>query len=241
MLIYMATNRVNGKEYIGQTVFSLEKRKCKHSWDALNKQNDMYFHKAIRKYGPENFDWEILHDDINDINDLNKLEIYYIGYYGTFNNGYNLTLGGGGKLGYKHSKQSLIRMSKAQLGEKNHMYGRKGVDNPLYGRSLPKEIRNKMAKAHNGKRLSEEHKRKLGKANLGKKHTEAAKRRMSESKKGKYLGKNSSTARAVSIGNEYFDTVKDAGIFIGIHASSIRKRILHKTKWLDYNYLNLAK
>ena len=52
-IIYKATNILDGKCYIGQTVKILEKRKREHINSALGKNNKnlMVFHKAIKKYG----------------------------------------------------------------------------------------------------------------------------------------------------------------------------------------------
>lgn len=91
-LIYMATNKVNGKSYIGLTTGSLENRCKQHKSQA--KRVDGLFQRAINKYGWDNFSWEVLEDDIDSIDDLNKREVYYIDKYDTFNNGYNMTLGG---------------------------------------------------------------------------------------------------------------------------------------------------
>ena len=140
MVIYKATNKINGKEYIGQTITTLESRKRTHIWESLNNRCTGYFHKAIRKYGPNNFDWEILHTNINNIGDLNKLEIFYIGYYNTFNSGYNLNLGGGGNFGYKnkwghHTEESKQKMSESRKGIVN-----KGKYN---GQARPVIINNK--------------------------------------------------------------------------------------------------
>jgi len=52
-------------------------------------------HRAFRKYGFENFDYEILSKDIDDIDLLNKLEIFYITKFNTkAPNGYNVESGG---------------------------------------------------------------------------------------------------------------------------------------------------
>lgn len=60
-LIYKYTNKINGKIYIGQTKQQLEIRHYKH----LTQLNDnTYFHRAIKKYGINNFILEIIEDDI---------------------------------------------------------------------------------------------------------------------------------------------------------------------------------
>lgn len=89
-IIYKVTNKVNGKSYIGQTRYTLEFRWRQHQ----HKKDNTYFHNAIRKYGVENFNIEIL-EECN-YEDLNSKEIFYIAKFDTFKNGYNLTIGGDG-------------------------------------------------------------------------------------------------------------------------------------------------
>lgn len=92
-IIYKYTNLINKKVYIGQTTTTLEKRHKKH----LSQLNDnTYFHRAIIKYGIDNFQLEILEENIP-LTALDDREIYWIkkfnSYY-TSNKGYNLTKGG---------------------------------------------------------------------------------------------------------------------------------------------------
>lgn len=55
----------------------------------------MYFHRALNKYGFNNFKWEII-DQATSVEELNQKEIYYIQLYDSTNriNGYNRKLGG---------------------------------------------------------------------------------------------------------------------------------------------------
>lgn len=89
-IIYKITNKVNNKSYIGQTRYTIEFRWRQH----LHKKDNTYFHNALHKYGAENFTIDILEEC--DVNHLNEREMFYIAKYDTFNNGYNLTLGGDG-------------------------------------------------------------------------------------------------------------------------------------------------
>lgn len=59
MFIYEAYNKINGKSYIGLTTNSLEVRKSQHLRSAKAGSNS-HFHKAIRKYGEEVFEWSIV-------------------------------------------------------------------------------------------------------------------------------------------------------------------------------------
>jgi len=96
-LIYKITNPLdNNRSYIGQTRGTLEKRWYKHTTTHIN--YDDYFHRAIRKYGSENFIVEVLEENIPE-ELLNEKEAYYIEKYNTYiknlnSNGYNLTRGG---------------------------------------------------------------------------------------------------------------------------------------------------
>ena len=96
-LIYRATNLVNGKIYIGQTVRTLHKRKLEHLNEAIKKESNFIFHKAIRKYENHNFKWEIL-GHCDNTNDLDFLEIAFIEKFksNVRNFGYNMTDGGSG-------------------------------------------------------------------------------------------------------------------------------------------------
>ena len=89
-IIYKITNKVNNKSYIGQTRYTLQFRWNQH----LHKKDNTYFHNAISKYGKDNFSLEILEEC--DVEKLNDREIFYIAKFDTFNNGYNLTIGGDG-------------------------------------------------------------------------------------------------------------------------------------------------
>ena len=93
MLIYKATNLLNGTCYIGQTVNSLQTRKLQHIEQA--KWGPRYkFQHALNKYGVDNFEWEILEDDIQSISILNERETYWIRYCNSYLEGYNMTEGG---------------------------------------------------------------------------------------------------------------------------------------------------
>jgi group I intron endonuclease len=187
-IIYKATNKINGKSYIGQTVKPLNKRINNHISEALNEINDFYFHKAIRKYGEENFIWEII-AECNSLEELNIAEIKLIKKYYTFKNGYNLTKGGEGVLGLcgeaspmygkKHTKEAKKKMSESSMGEKNWMYGKYGKDCPNFGKIRSEETKKKQSESMKG----ENH------PNYGKHHSEETKKRISKSRKGINIGK----------------------------------------------------
>ena len=64
-LVYMATNTVNGKRYIGFSSQTLEARKQQHLYEATREKPKMVFAKAIKKYGADNFKFEIVRDGLS--------------------------------------------------------------------------------------------------------------------------------------------------------------------------------
>jgi group I intron endonuclease len=147
-IIYIAINKINNKQYIGQTIQTLEHRKNKHYKTAIN-GSPLKFHRALLKYDIENFEWKILEENVID---LDNKEQYYINLLHTKNpNGYNLTNGGRTNLGMKHSKKSKEKISKAIKGHKmidryTERYGQEK------GEELYKEYCDKMIKQRKGKK-----------------------------------------------------------------------------------------
>lgn len=93
--IYLIKNKLNGKCYVGQSI-DIEARWKQHIIDSKNKCNQA-IHKAISKYGKENFEFSVLEECSAD--ELDEREIHWIKELDTFNSnsGYNCTLGGGGR------------------------------------------------------------------------------------------------------------------------------------------------
>jgi len=99
MIIYKVTNKVNNKVYVGQTIRTLKQRMNEHRSDASLDKYGMPIHRAIKKYGWDNFVWEVVYKG-SDIDDLNQKEIDLITEYQCLTpNGYNVCEGGksGGK------------------------------------------------------------------------------------------------------------------------------------------------
>ena len=94
--IYKITNKLNNHSYIGQTIYPIEHRWKQHLQAASDNVPDRLgaIHKAIQKYGKDNFIVEMVEECAND--ELNEREIYWIKYYNTYEDGYNLTRGGEG-------------------------------------------------------------------------------------------------------------------------------------------------
>lgn len=105
-IIYQVTNVINNKKYIGKSFTTtynysferlLSRRKSQHKLQML-KENGQYFHRQLKKYGWDNFIWEIIDKSYNK-HELNLKETFWIknkNSYAPNGQGYNLTLGGDG-------------------------------------------------------------------------------------------------------------------------------------------------
>lgn len=118
--IYKIINQINQKVYIGQTKISIEIRFKQHLNDAKRKKNvNRRISKAIKEYGKENFQIELLEECPNNL--LNEREKYWIKKYNSFYDGYNATLGGeGGSTKYDYDliyQQLLINQSSIEVAK----------------------------------------------------------------------------------------------------------------------------
>lgn len=100
-IIYIITNSINSKVYIGQTIQSLNDRWQGHCRKGSScGERNMSIKRAINKYGKENFHIKELERCA--IAEFDEREIYYISLYNSYNDGYNSTKGG--KSGTKRPK-----------------------------------------------------------------------------------------------------------------------------------------
>lgn len=90
--IYRIENKINGKNYIGKTYDSLEKRWKEHLRDS-KRYTERPLYRAINKYGSENF----IIIEVEYCDNCEEREKYWISYYDSYHNGYNATLGGDGR------------------------------------------------------------------------------------------------------------------------------------------------
>lgn len=160
--IYKITNTKNGKMYVGQTSRTIEHRWGKHITTKIKR----FLHLAIDKYGVDSFKIEEL--DRVELDQLNDKERYWIKELNTMApHGYNLTPGGDGGRGYKHSDKSRRIMSAAKKGKPLSAAARTALDLVL-----------KNSHPRKGAGLSEETKQKIGNANRGRVFTNKQKENM---------------------------------------------------------------
>jgi len=131
--LYCIENKANGKKYIGKTNNVKIRFKSHLAIAAGGKEkypkHFQYIHAAINKYGKENF-WFGCIDFCFSEEDALVQEIFWIQFHKTRNyaRGYNLTDGGEGISGYKHTQKTrnaLSEYAKLKIGKLNSFYGKK--------------------------------------------------------------------------------------------------------------------
>ena len=154
-IVYKHINKINGKVYIGQTALNVERR-----WRNGKGYKTGVFKKAIEKYGWDNFEHIIVRDKLSK-EEANLLEVSLIRKYKELGICYNITDGGEGACGYKHTEES-----------------KKKISNRSKGKKIPEYIKILVSERFKGVALTEEHKLKISIALRGKSKSEEAKLKM---------------------------------------------------------------
>lgn len=171
MIIYKTTNLINGKFYIGQD--------SKNNPDYLG--SGKLLHRAIEKYGIENFKKETL-EICKNKKHLNEREIYWIEITRAKEIGYNIASGGHG--GNTYNEEISKRMSKKFKGRK-------------VSQETIAKIKATRAKNPDKYKMSDERKKLMSKVHKGKKHTEEWKQRQSKVMKEYYHSEDNCFFRKV--------------------------------------------
>ena len=143
--IYLITNKINGKKYVGQTLCNdINDRWKQHR---SKKSIGRCLKAAYIKYGIENFKFQIICICFDE--DSNKLEIEYIKKYNTISpNGYNLSSGGGNKMTHHDTKKLISEKLKGRKLPKEQVEQMRqrmiGDKNPNYGKDMSEEIKQKL-------------------------------------------------------------------------------------------------
>lgn len=200
--VYKHQNKINGKVYIGITMQKPEKR-----WgnNGVNYKTSPHFYAAIQKYGWDNFNHDILFENLtHDEACLKEQEL--IKYYDSMNRefGYNSTSGGDIFIMNEESKQKI---SQSMRGNTNGL-----------GHPCSDEKKRKISEKQKNRTFTEEHKQKL---------SDAAKQRhvpCSEEKK-KKLSQNYPNKRKVYCEelDTIYESVQECGRQLGIPATNITK------------------
>lgn len=142
----------SGKVYIGQTGQKPENR-----WDNGRGYKSGYFYCAIKKYGWNNIQHEILFTGLDQLNaDIIEEDLIY--YYKQIGKSYNLANGGSVNRGWKMSEEAKEKLRIINTGrtmsdeaKEKIRLSKLGEKNPNYGKSPSKETREKISKAGKGR------------------------------------------------------------------------------------------
>lgn len=254
--IYVTTNLVNNKRYIGQKKISKGSK-----WENYL-GSGLAFKKALKKYGKDNFDRKIIEIAFS-YEELNMFEYFYSVKFNTLSDRqwYNLCYGGGGLKGIKFTEEHKNKLKQSKIGDKNPnynriyteeekrkfsermkgknnpMYGTKGELSPNYGRHHSKGTKRKMSEAAKGEKNH----------NYNKKWTEEYRERYKELIKQYPKGK--SLAQYDLEGNfvKFFNNVLEASNVTGIPHSSIcsacrgERKVSHGYQWIYCNKYNIPR
>ncbi len=169
MYIYCISNIINGKMYVGLSTKNVKESKNYYG-------SGIAIGHAIKKYGKENFNKEIL-EICNTDGQLKKREIFWIKEMNTkAPNGYNLTDGGDGVLNpTKHTLKLRSDKMKLLVGEKSPQWGMKRSDetklkmrNAQLGVPMTQSAKDKLSKSITGRKLSKETCKKMSEYRMGK-------------------------------------------------------------------------
>lgn len=193
--IYLITNVINGKNYIGQ--------RCCPVWKSSPDEDTSYMGsgvllmKAKKKYGVKNFNKEII-AICNSRKEADILEIQYIKFYREIGKAeYNLADGGKGSSGVKHSDEvrkkdsdTIKALWKNEEYRNNVIKSHKGGKSWAKGKKFSEEYCAKLSKSHKGFKVSEETKEKISAFNKGKIISKEQRVLISNSLKGRHYYNN---------------------------------------------------
>jgi group I intron endonuclease len=176
MFVYLITNNVNGKKYVGQHIGEDLQRYFKNTiyFAEAGYQGKRLLYRAIRKHGSENFSIKPL-VIVGTKWEMDLYESGMIKAWDTQNpeKGYNLTAGGDGTVGFCPDEETRAKMSKAREGKKMSEENRLKFIERIKG--------NKFGL---GRKMTADNFGKLMAVHIGAKRTDEARQRMSDAHKG---------------------------------------------------------
>lgn len=170
--IYLVTNKINGKQYVGKGLHGIGPRRYRHHSKARN-GSKAAFHCALRKYGFDSFTWEEVDSNVPE-EDLNRLETEDIAFFNSMvPNGYSMTVGGDGGDFLSSLSEERLR----QYKEDHSRIMKRVLESPIIREKIRRASRRpcssdkaaKISKALMGHLFSEESRAKSSKSHFGKK------------------------------------------------------------------------
>jgi hypothetical protein len=189
--VYLTTNLINGKQYIGDHSIAINERYYIGS--------GLAFKSATKKYKEENFFKEILEWYSTKKEAFDAQEKYIKKYNTLVPNGYNISPTGGNRVRGCHSEETKQKIKQANTGKKRtketklklSLNRKNKTYNEIYGEIKGNEIREqhsewlKKYSPLKGKRISEKHKKILSESNKGKTLSKEHQEKLNKSHTGK--------------------------------------------------------
>jgi group I intron endonuclease len=163
-IIYLITNLINGKKYVGQTK-NLERRKKSHFVDGP-RDRDHLFARAVRKHGRENFEISIIEECEDDLAD--EREVFWISELKTTNVDFGYNLESGGNSCKKLGEETKRKISESRKKWWNGLTEeeKKAFHDRIPRKRMTEENKKKLLESVKGVPKSEEHKQKISMAHL---------------------------------------------------------------------------
>lgn len=253
-IIYCHTNKINGLKYIGQTKTSLNHRwQNGEGYKPNGSINPKSFYQAILDFGWDNFEHEILEENLS-ITEVDEREKYWINYYHTWVDdplckGYNVRQGGQGSLLDKETRNKISNSLKGHFVSEetkqkisasikklwNNFEYRENITKKIQERNKEPEYIKKISDAHKGKYLTEETKQKMSLAQ--KNLSQDIKNKRIKAQKEKICRKVECIETGI-IYNSVTDATKDVGLKSSGGLYPALKDINKTAKGYHWRYIN---
>lgn len=217
--VYIHTNRITGMKYVGITCQDVAVR-WQTNGNGYRKQE--HFWRAIKKYGWNNFDHEIIASELSK-EDACKLEQELIAKYDTRNNtkGYNKSIGGeAGALGVERTEEQRAMASRVLLEKWKDPVFREEARKRTIAMNQSEDIRKKRSESNRRRGITDETRERISRSKTGHKlgpFSEEHKRKIREHHAG---GDEPSAVVCVDTG-ECFKSINDAAMAKGINKKGI--------------------